>query len=555
MYRQFRWDIPDFYNIGVDICDKWAATQPDRVAIIDVETTGVARRKTFQELKETSNQLANALRSIGVTANGDGRFADRVGVLLPQRFETAVCHIAIAKMGCIAIPLFTLFGEDALLHRLRDSGARAVVTDALGAAKITAIRSQLPDLQHVISVDEDAHGAQSFSALCDGQSTVFTPVDTRAEDPAMIIYTSGTTGNPKGALHAHRVLLGHLPGVEMSHNFLPEAGDCFWTPADWAWIGGLLDVLMPCLHHGIPVVAHRFEKFSAKAAFDLIAAQGIKNVFLPPTAMKIMRAAQGDDFPAVSLRSVASGGETLGAELIHWSDKALNAKVNEFYGQTECNMIVSSCSAQEPATPGVMGRPVPGHVVDVVDPSTGIVLADDCEGAIAARAPDPVMFIEYWNNPTATADKFVTGPEGVWLLTGDRGIRRADGKIKFIGRDDDIIGSAGYRIGPAEIEDCLIQHPAVKLAGVVGMPDELRGQVVAAYVELVDDVDATSTLAAEIANFVKTKLAAHEYPRVVRFVDALPKTTTGKIIRGKLREKARQEYETARAANPSQHPK
>jgi len=536
----FRWRIPDRYNIAADVCDRWAAAAPDRTAIIDIAADGAAAHTSFAELKSHSNRLANALAARGL-GHGAAAVGDRIGVLLPQRLETAVAHLAIYKLGAVAIPLFTLFGRDALGHRLRDSGARAVITDAAGAAKIAEIRETLPDLMHVLSVDGPGDGVEDYNAACVTESDRFAPVDTAADDPALIIYTSGTTGNPKGALHAHRVLLGHLPGVEISHDFLPRDGDRFWTPADWAWIGGLLDVLMPALHHGLPVVARRFAKFDPAAAFDLMRDHHVRNAFLPPTALKMMRAVPEPERWGLSLRSVASGGETLGAELIDWGRRAFGTTINEFYGQTECNMVVSCCAALEPPRAGFMGRPVPGHAVDVIDAETGATAAVDAEGMIAVRTPDPVMFLRYWNQPDATNDKFVDGPGGRWLMTGDRGARDADGRLRFIGRDDDVIGSAGYRIGPAEIEDCLLGHPAVRLAGVVGKPDALRGAVVAAYLTLDDGYAPSETLAAEIAAFVKTRLAAHEYPRVVRFIDEMPMTTTGKIIRRRLREMAEEE--------------
>lgn len=540
--RGFHWEIPEFYNIGVDICDKWAQDDPARLAIIDVGADGTAREYSFGDLRVRSNQLANALSARGLTRQGG--MGDRVGVLLPQSFETAVSHIAVTKMGCISIPLFTLFGPEALLHRLRDSGARAVITNAEGAAKLAGLRDQLPDLDVVLSVDGDSADAACFHAACAGQPDRFTPVDTRAEDPAILIYTSGTTGNPKGALHAHRVLLGHLPGVEISHDFMPQPGDRIWTPADWAWIGGLLDVLMPALHHGVPVVARRFAKFSAETAFELIRDFGIRNAFLPPTALKIMRQHPDAASYGLKLRSVASGGETLGAELLDWGRAVFGATINEFYGQTECNMIVSGCGVLEDPVPGWMGRAVPGHQVAVIDPDTGSVMPPGAEGDIAVRAPDPVMFLGYWNNPQATQDKFLEKDGERWLLTGDRGLSDDAGRLRFVGRDDDVISSAGYRIGPAEIENSLISHPAVHLAGVVGRPNALRGSVVAAYLVLNDGYTGSDDLAAEIAAHVKSRLAAYEYPRVVRFITDMPMTTTGKIIRATLRRMAEDEAAT-----------
>ncbi len=530
----FAWAVPDNYNIGVDICDRIAAKNPDNPAIIDVAEDGSHRTHSFADLRAASNRLAHVLQE------WVGR-GDRVAVLLPQCVETAAAHIAITKMGCIALPLFTLFGPEALQHRLKDSGARVVITNQAGAEQLGRLRASLPDLSVILSIDGAYDDAKDMHALCAAQPVTFTPVATRADDPAILIYTSGTTGAPKGALHAHRVLLGHLPGVEMSHDFFPQPGDRIWTPADWAWIGGLLDVLMPALHHGVPVVACRFAKFSAKAAFDLIRTHNIRNAFLPPTALKLMRLDTPD--APVPMRSVASGGETLGKELIAWGQQVFGTTINEFYGQTECNMIVSSCAALEPAEPGVMGFAVPGHTVAVVDEDRARICATGEEGSIAVRAPDPVMFLEYWNNSDATAAKFITIDGDQWLLTGDKGSTTASGRIRFIGRDDDIISSGGYRIGPAEIEDCLLTHPAVTLAGVVGKPDPIRGAVVAAYVQLAAEYSASDALADDIAKHVKSRLAAYEYPRVVRFIKDMPMTTTGKIIRADLRQRAAKEAE------------
>lgn len=360
---------------------------------------------------------------------------------------------------------------------------------------------------------------------------MFVSADTAADDPALIIYTSGTTGPSKGALHAHRVLLGHLPGVEMSHGGFPMPGDCIWTPADWAWIGGLLDVLLPALFHGVPVVAHRAAKFEPEAAFRLIADCGVRNLFLPPTAIKMMRTEPDPRGRfGISLRSVASGGESLGGELLDWGRQALGVQINEFYGQTECNMVVSSCDAWFAAQPGAIGKAVPGHRVQIVG-EDGTIAPSGVEGDIAVRSPDPVMFLGYWNQPEATQEKY----RGPWLITGDRGVMDEEGFIHFLGRADDVITSAGYRIGPGEIEDCLIRHPAVLQAGVVGVPDALRTEVVTAFVVPRGGVEGDDALAADLQDHVRTRLGAHQFPRRVIFLDALPMTTTGKIMRRELR--------------------
>lgn len=528
LVNNFSWKIPRQFNLGVDVCDKWARKDPSRVAIEHCHSNGVVNSYTFEDLKVQSNKLANLLIDRGAEPG------DRVGILLPQQPETAISHIAVLKMGAISMPLFTLFKEDALEYRLIDSGAKFLITDQEGLEKVAKIRDKLPNLKFIFSTDGTNNDALNLLELLEGQPEKFNPVPTKADDPALITYTSGTTGNPKGALHAHRVLLGHLPGVEMSHDLLPREGDKFWTPADWAWVGGLLDVLMPALHHGIPVVSCRFSKFDGEAAFSLLAKQKIRNVFLPPTALKIMRQVENPNKRwNYSLRSIASGGESLGSELIDWGKKTFGVTINEFYGQTECNMIVSSCNAVMESKPGYMGRSVPGHNVSIVD-DHGNPLPNGTQGNIAVQGPDPVMFLEYWKNPQATREKFV----GNLLLTGDTGVCEDDGWIKFVGRNDDVITSSGYRIGPGEIENCLLQHASVAMAGVVGKPDQMRTEIVKAYVVLNKGIVADEKLETELREFVKNNLAAYEYPREIEFVDSLPLTTTGKVVRRKLREMA-----------------
>ncbi|MCI4663923.1 MAG: acyl-CoA synthetase [Neomegalonema sp.] len=530
----FRWRVPEHFNIGVDICDKWADQAPDRDALMLIDEAGAARRVSYEELRALSNRLANALIARGIEKG------DRVAVLLPQGLETAAAHVAIPKMGAVALPLFSLFGPEALAYRLAHSGAKAVITDASGAAKLRTVRAEAPELACILSIDGASDGVACFNEALRAQSDAFQPVLTRADDPAVLIYTSGTTGAPKGALHGHRVLLGHLPGVEMSHDFLGQEGDRIWTPADWAWIGGLFDVLAPALSLGVPVVAKRFAKFSGEAALDLIKSAEIRNAFLPPTALKAMRRTPDAERYGIKMRSVGSGGETLGAELLEWGERVLGVTINEFYGQTECNMVVSSCAALGLNRRGSMGVAAIGHEVAVVGPE-GAVLPDGEEGDIAVKRPDPVMFLGYWRNEAATAEKF----RGDWLITGDRGLVEEGGFLRFVGRDDDVITSSGYRIGPGEIEDCLIAHPAVQMAAAVGKPDPDRTEIVKAYVVLASGHAPSEQLKSELASHVKTRLAAHEYPREIEFLADLPMTATGKVIRKALRRRAEQENEEA----------
>jgi acetyl-CoA synthetase len=520
------WNVPQHYNIGVDVCDKWA-DGTGRLAIIHEKSPADIQYYTFDQLKAYSNQFAHVLQQAGV-ARGD-----RVGILLAQGIETAIAHIACYKLGLIAIPLFSLFGSDALAYRLSNSGARVLVTNTEGVAKLGSIATPLLELKTIVDIDatQNTPVTLAFWPSLQQQPDSFEPVRTLADDPAVIIYTSGTTGKPKGALHAHRILPGHLPGVEISHNFFPENAKVMWTPADWAWIGGLFDVLMPSLHHGIPVLACRFSKFTAEAAFDIMSRHQVTHTFLPPTALKMLRRLENprDRWP-LALRSIASGGESLGLELIDWGQRNLNITINEFYGQTECNMLVSSCADLFEPKIGSMGKAAPGHDVQIVN-DQGQVLPDGTEGNIGVRRPDPVMFLGYWNNPEATREKFA----GDFLVTGDMGVRDEEGFFRFVGRNDDVITSAGYRIGPGPIEDCILGHPLVSMVAVVGLPDDERTEAVTAFVVLNEGVAPSEAIKKEIQDHVKTRVAAHEYPRRVYFVDALPMTTTGKIIRKELR--------------------
>jgi acetyl-CoA synthetase len=524
LYRSFRWQVPASYNIGVDVCDRWAAREPGRTAIFNLGADGAVEETGYGTLRERSNRLANVL-----AAHGIGR-GDRIAILLPQSPAVAVSHIAIYKLGAVALPLAMLFGVEAIAYRLADSGARALITNAQGLAKLAGARADGLDL--VLSLDGAADGAEDFHAQLARAASDFTPVATAADDPALMVYTSGTTGPPKGALHAHRVLLGHLPGIEMPHEFLPQPGDRFWTPADWAWAGGLLNVLLPALHYGVPVVAHKFEKFDPEQAYALMARMGVRNAFIPPTALRMLRSVP-PPAGALRLRSVGSGGEALGAETYEWGKSALGVTINEFYGQTECNLVLSSCAAIGVSRPGAIGKPVPGHRVAVIRPD-GARCAPGELGQIAIARPDPVMFLEYWGKPDATRDKFI----GDWMTTGDQGVTDEDGYVRFIGRDDDVITSAGYRIGPTEIEDCLIRHPAVALAAVVGKPDAVRTEIVKAFIVLKSGHAPSEALAADIQGFVRTRLSAHEYPREVAFIEQMPMTTTGKVIRRLLRQRA-----------------
>ena len=525
LHAAFRWNIPTRYNIGVAVCDRWAEREPDRLALLDVADDGTVTRVSYEDLRAQSNRLANLLVSSGIERG------ERIAILLPQSREVAESHIAIYKAGAVALPLAVLFGIDALTYRLEDAGVTGLITNAAGLAKLRSAPGGMPAFKLLLSIDGPDGAAQCYNEALANQPSDFTPVDTTPDDPALMIYTSGTTGQPKGALHGHRVLPGHLPGFQLVHEFFPQEGDLLWTPADWAWAGGLLNGLLPSLSLGIPVVARKFEKFDPNEAWQLIADLKIRNIFIPPTALRMLRTVPNPRSTYdIQLRTIASAGEALGAETLLWAQEALGLTINEAYGQTECNLVIGSSGAIGMTKPGYIGKPVPGHVVAIIR-EDGSRCQPGEVGQIAIQRPDPVMFLGYWNRETATAEKFI----GEWMTTGDQGVTDEEGYIRFIGRDDDVITSSSYRIGPVEIEECLICHPAVALAAAVGKPDPLRTEIVKAFLVLRPDVEPSNALKNDIRDFVKQRLSAHEYPREIEFVASLPMTTTGKIIRRELR--------------------
>jgi acetyl-CoA synthetase len=538
LYRSFRWHVPAEFNIAGVCCRRWAS-ETSRIALYCEDEAGLRSAHTYAALQADANRLSNALAALGVTRG------DRVAIVLPQRAETAIAHIACYQMGAVAMPLSLLFGPDALEYRLQDSGAVAAIVDAAVLATVEALRDRCPALREVIGVGGDARDARGWSALLARAADRFEPVATRASDAALLIYTSGTTGPPKGALMPHAALIGNLPGFVASQNWFPRAGDVFWSPADWAWTGGLMDALLPTLYFGFPIVGAR-GRFVPERAFELMARYGVTNAFLFPTALKmLMKSVEAPrSRHTLRLRAVMSAGEAVGETVFEWGRAALGITVNEMFGQTEMNYVVGNSHERWPARPGSMGRSYPGHRVAVID-DDGNVLPPGEAGEVAVNRrdihghADPVFFLEYWRNPQATARKFT----GDWCRTGDLATADERGDLWYAGRADDMFKAAGYRIGPSEIENCLVKHRAVANAAVVPKPDAERGAVVKAYVVLAAGFDASPELVAELQAHVRGKLAPYEYPKEIEFIDALPMTTTGKVQRRVLRER-----EVARAA-------
>jgi acetyl-CoA synthetase len=530
LVARFRWNVPARYNLGRDVCGRHAADR-GRFALYFEDESGATAAYTFWDIQVRANALSNALAALGV------KRSDRVAILLPQRPETAIAHVACYQMGAIALPLSHLFGPDALEYRMADAGAVVAIVDPDTLPQLWAVKERLPALRHVIGVAGAAEsGVSAWQDLIDAASRDFACVDTAADDPAMIIYTSGTTGAPKGALIAHRTLLGNLPGFCCSHDFFPEAGDLFWSPADWAWTGGLFDALLPTWHFGMPILAYR-GRFEPERACWLMAKYGVRNAFLFPTALKMIMKDVGPvrGRHDVRLRSLMSGGEAVGETVLDWARGELDVTINEIFGQTEMNYVVGGCARVFEPRPGAMGRPYPGHRVELLD-EDGQSVPDGALGEICVhREGDPVVFLEYWNNPEATRDKF-TGP---WGRTGDLAMRDADGFLWYRGRTDDVIKSAGYRIGPSEIENCLLRHPAIANAAVVGVPDEERGSVIKAVLVLTAGQQPSRALEADIRAHVRARLAPYQCPRLIEFALGLPMTTTGKVQRRVLRERHR----------------
>ncbi|MFM9879653.1 MAG: acyl-CoA synthetase [Burkholderiaceae bacterium] len=643
LHSGFRWHVPKYFNIAQVCCTRWAQQTPAAMAI-RIHQPGAAQSAShsYAELQAQANRLSNVLRGLGVQRG------DRVAIVLPQRFETAVAYMAVLQMGAVAMPLSQLFGPEALAYRLQDSGAAVAVCDAAALAKLRAILGECPQLRAVLWMaaaqaeaspvlerpDVPAAGPQrpntrffEYKSTLAKAKSAFAAIKTKADEAAVLIYTSGTTGPPKGALIPHRALIGNLPGFVCSQNWFgfdptaitkapspapgmagegagtagatpslpePKSQSVFWSPADWAWTGGLMDALLPTLYFGRPIVAFA-GRFSPQTAFELMAQHGVTHTFLFPTALKAMMKAcpAPRDHFKLQLQAIMSAGEAVGDAVFAYCQQQLGVTVNEMFGQTEINYIVGNCAMSAagppqgaqvpsggsaaraaasvgalgwPAKPGSMGRPYPGHRVAVID-EQGNVCPPGVPGDVALHRfdvhgqSDPIFFLGYWNNPAATQAKF-TGKNGTgdWCRTGDMATQDADGYLWYQGRADDVFKAAGYRIGPSEIENCLVKHPAVANAAVVPKPDTERGAVVKAYVVLAPEyaaLRAENTLATaefdanlceKLQFHVRQQLAPYEYPKEIEFIDALPMTTTGKVMRRELRLEEMRRYQAALAA-------
>jgi acetyl-CoA synthetase len=573
LHAQFGWQVDRHFNMAQVCCGRWAAA-PDaarRVALREHRLDQRPRLYTYAQLQQAANRLSQVLKGLGVQPG------DRVAMVMPQRFETAVAYMAVLQMGAVAMPLSMLFGPEALAFRLQDSDARVVICEAAALPAVAAARADFPGLQTVIGVGLEGAPNEGASA-CDvhwdralaGAQPRFKPLRTLAEDPAVLIYTSGTTGNPKGALIPHRALIGNLTGFVCSQNWFgfdpfdarKPSKAVFWSPADWAWTGGLMDALLPSLYFGRPIVAFN-GRFGPEVAFEIWAEHQVTHSFLFPTALKAMMKAVPHPRAQyrLQLQALMSAGEAVGDAVFAYCEQELDVTVNEMFGQTEINYVVGNCARLWPARANSMGKGYPGHRVAVID-EHGHECPAGTSGEVAVHRfdvhghPDPVFFLGYWRNEAATKAKYT----GDWCRTGDMAVADADGYLWYQGRTDDMFKAAGYRIGPGEIENCLIKHPAVANAAVVPKPDKDRGALVKAYVVLSPDFQAQRQRAASALEFerkviaalqqhVRGLLAPYEYPKEIEFIDALPMTTTGKVQRRILRLQEQERAESGRKSH------
>ncbi|MFB6171959.1 MAG: acyl-CoA synthetase [Haloarculaceae archaeon] len=530
----FEWEVPDQFNTATYVCDRWADRDGSRDAMYAEAADGTAQTHTYADLQSIANRLANYLAEQGV-----GR-GDRVAVNGTQKVENLATHVAIWKLGAVSVPLSILLGPEGLAYRLANSGAVAYVADAENVAALREVRDDLDDLDSVVLVGDDSARADEvpFWDAVEDREPTFETAATDPDDDAFIIYTSGTTGDPKGVILPHRSLLGGLPGVVLGmFNLTVDDADVSRTPVEWSWIGSLHLGILPALYYGIPIVAHADNEFDAEREYRLVEAYDVTLTGGPATALRMMtQVPDRDDYDTSTVRVVVQGGEALGRALVDdVTDAFPNATVQEVYGQSEALLFVADCAALGVGHLfGKMGRPVPGHEVRVQDPETGEPRDTGEVGEIALRYDDdPMPFKEYWGLPEKTAEKVQDG----WLRSEDLGVAHEDGYLSFHSRADDVIISSGYKMGPGEIEDALAEHPAVADAGVIGVPDDTRGEIAKAFVALAPGTEPSDALAEELKEHVKDSLAKYEYPRALEFVDELPRTTTGKVRRYDLRQR------------------
>ncbi len=518
--------LPARANIAADTFGLHArGPRADRVAIRFEALDGVVTDITYAALDDAVRRVATMLGTLGV------RPGDRVAIHTNARPETVVAHLACYRLGAIATALSQRYGPDTLRHCLRDSGARVLVTEASAWRPVAELRRDLPDLQHVLVVGDAGPGERPFEDWRRAAPQPGPPLDTAAEDPALLVYTSGSTGQPKGVLHAHRLLHGYTPSIALFYDLSLDMPDAvLWTPADWGWLAAWVDTIWPALQLGHRLVCspHRFEP---DWALDFMARHRVTHTLLLPTGLN--RLAQIADPRAgrdLRLRCIFTGGEPLPASTLAWVEERLRTVLNEGYGMSEVNHMIGNCRALRPIRPGSMGWEYPGHVAALVD-EAGVPVPDGEVGEIVTVPTTPTLFLGYWNRPDLTAAMRL----GPWVRTRDLAVRDADGYFWYRGRSDDLIKAGGTRIGPTEIEDALMAHPAVAEAAVIGVPDPARGQAVKACIRLAAGMVGDDALVEALRRHVRDRLGSFKVPRYFAFLAEFPLTSSGKISRSVLR--------------------
>lgn len=521
-------------NIGA-LVDIAANLDPTKPALKWGE--GAEESLNYGQLSEKSNRLAESLTGMGV------RPGSRVAISLPQSPELATTHAAVLKTGAISMPVSRLYGESALASRLGLADPDLVICAQDLVAKMGAALCEAEVNAPVISAGTLGDASSELSKLIDAGDPAFRPFSTDRDDPALLLFTSGTTGQPKGVLQAHRVVPGHAASLGLAYNLYPRQDSVLWTPADWSWAGGLVNCLFFSWLTATTIICAPDAPFEVESSVALIEAAGVTAAFLPPTALRRMKQTlQRPILEKLRLSAILTGSETLDPELIAWCVEFLGARPNEVYGQTEASAVAGN-NLHLPARPGSVGRPYPGSRV--------VVLRDDDseaapgeEGELAVEKASESVFLRYWNDAEATAAKF-GDKSSTWMRMGDLGVIDEHGYLWFRERRDDVIKSAGYRIGPSEVEACLRRHPAVEDVAVVGLPDPDRGNLVAAFVELrgPDQVDVEN-LKRDLTASVATRLSPFQRPRLIEIVDQLPRTNTGKVRRSAIRERYEKESTT-----------
>lgn len=520
-------DIPEDANIyAMTVGRQIAEGRADAPAMVFEKPDGTLEHWSFGRVDDAATALAARLRALGY---GQG---DYIGLHTGMCPETAIAHMAVCKLGGVAVTLSQLYGPDALSHALNHCGARCLLTSEQGWSGLRADATSLfPDLAHVLVADCEGSEENLGDVLASDAPADFEPAFTGADDTALLMYTSGSTGMPKGIRHGHRVLASYRPSINLFFNLSMYDEDAvFWSPSDWAWVGGLLDMLFPAWMAGRPVVTAE-ARFKAEWAYDFMARHKITHTFLAPTAIKrLAQTSNPRDTYDLSLRVICTGGEALAADTLAWAEDELGVVCNEFYGMTEVNHLIGNCAALYPRRPGSMGVAYPGHVVKLVD-ADGNEVPDGEEGEIVTPARAPTRYLGYLKNEQKESELRL----GDWMRTFDLAVRDEDGYFWYKGRSDDLIKSSGFRIGPAEIESCLLAHPDVAEVAVIGKPDADRGQIVKAFVRLANGASAEDDRVKVLQNHVRERLAAYKAPREIAFVDSFEMTSSGKINRRALR--------------------